>query len=223
MEQHIVKILSIENVTHDVKRFRTERPENYNFTSGQATEVAVNKPGFQNETRPFTFTGLNDWNYLEFTIKIYPDHNGVTRKLSELVPGDSLIIHDVWGTIDYKGPGTFIAGGAGITPFISIFRSLKSRNELWGNRLIFANKTKADIILEEEFKSLLGKCFINILSDEESNGYAHGFITCNFLKDNQSKESKFYYVCGPPPMMSAVEDILKELKIDEKLVIKEGI
>jgi ferredoxin-NADP reductase len=42
----------------------------------------------------------------------------------------------------------FIARGAGVTPFISIFRYLRSKAEIGSNKLIFANKTKADIILE---------------------------------------------------------------------------
>ena len=45
--------------------------------------------------------------------------------ISKLKPGDDLIIRDVWGAISYKGEGVFIAGGAGVTPFISIFRDLK--------------------------------------------------------------------------------------------------
>lgn len=222
MEEHFVKIISIEEVTHDVKRFVVERPAGYNFISGQATEVAINKPGYEDKSRPFTFTGLNEWKNLEFTIKIYNDHDGVTKKLGTLSPSDELIIHDVWGTIEYKGPGTFIAGGAGITPFISIFRYLKSKGELEGNRLIFANKTKADIILKEEFKCLLGENFINILSDEHSNGYAHGFITGKFLKENLGSSS-MYYLCGPPIMMAIVEKELSLLNIDEKFIVKEGI
>ncbi len=221
MEEHFVKIISIEEVTHDVKRFVVERPAGYNFISGQATEAAINKPGYEDKSRPFTFTGLNEWQNLEFTIKIYNDHDGVTKKVGTLSPGDELIIHDVWGTIEYKGPGTFIAGGAGITPFISIFRYLKSKGELDGNRLIFANKTKADIILEQEFKCLLGENFINILSDEHSNGYAHGFITGKFLRENMG--SSMYYLCGPPLMMASVDKELSLLNIDEKFIVKEGI
>lgn len=41
-----------------------------------------------------------------------------------------LILHEVFGTISYQGEGLFIAGGAGVTPFISLFRSLKSKNEI---------------------------------------------------------------------------------------------
>jgi len=122
MEKHIVKILKTEMVTHNVKRFTLEKPKNYSFISGQATDVSINKPGLENELRPFTFTCLNTDPYLEFTIKIYKGHNGVTEKLLDVNSGDELILHDVFGAINYQGPGLFIAGGAGITPFISILR-----------------------------------------------------------------------------------------------------
>jgi ferredoxin-NADP reductase len=52
--------------------------------------------------------------YLEFIIKIYDSNDGVTRELGKLKQGDELLIHDVWGAIEYKGEGVFIAGGAGI-------------------------------------------------------------------------------------------------------------
>src|SRR3989339_1814244 len=113
MEEHIVKILSIEKVTHDVKKITVEKPEGYGFIPGQATEVAVNKINYKDKKRPFTFTGLNEWKNLEFTIKIYKDHNGITDEIGKLIPGDELIIHDVWGAINYKGHGVFIAAGAG--------------------------------------------------------------------------------------------------------------
>src|SRR6187551_1454787 len=116
---HVVKILSVGKVTHDVRAFRITKPVGFTFQPGQATEVSVNKPGWQDEKRPFTFTSLNEWPYLEFTIKIYKDHAGVTNELGKLVAGDELILRDVWGTIQYNGEGYFIAGGAGITPFIA--------------------------------------------------------------------------------------------------------
>ncbi|MDZ7635068.1 MAG: FAD-binding oxidoreductase [Bacteroidales bacterium] len=167
MEEHIVKIISTGSLTHDVKVFRVEKPAGYSFTPGQATDVSVNTPELKNKKRPFTFTGLNHDPYLEFIIKIYTAHKGVTNEIDKLEPGDELIIRNAWGAISYKGPGIFIAGGAGITPFVSIFRDLKTKNQLRSNRLIFANKTKADIIMEEELRELLGPDFINILSEED--------------------------------------------------------
>jgi ferredoxin-NADP reductase len=221
MTQHIVKINSIKHITHDVLRIVTEKPQKHTFTPGQATEVSINKNGWKIEKRPFTFTCLPDSDYLEFTIKTYPSHKGVTNELLQLKKNDSLILHDVFGAITYKGEGVFIAGGAGVTPFISIFRDLNSRNETGNNKLIFANKTRGDIILADEFQKLLGKSFINILSDEKANGYAHGQITEGFLKAHISDSTKNVYICGPPPMMDAIEKQLADLKIDEKLIIKE--
>src|SRR3982751_6393024 len=99
--EYTVKILSIEPVTHDVKQFRTEKPEGYEFVPGQATEVSINKAGWEEERRPFTFTSLNEKPYLEFVIKGYKDHDGVTNQLHQLQKGDELIIRDVWGAINY--------------------------------------------------------------------------------------------------------------------------
>lgn len=221
MESHIVKIKSIEKVTHDVRRFVLEKPDHYTFTPGQATEVAINKDNWREERRPFTFTCLPDDDYLEFTIKTYPIRKSVTNELLSLKPGDELILHDVWGAISYQGEGIFIAGGAGVTPFLSIFRYLHSINKTGDNKLIFANKTKSDIIHEEEFKRLLGDSFINILSDETIEGYEHGYITESLLKRNMSAAKSKFYLCGPPPMMHAVQNILSDLGVGDDSVVVE--
>ena len=222
MGQHIVKIKSINKVTPDVLQILTEKPPSYTFIPGQATDISINNSDWKDEKRPFTFTCLPENNYIEFIIKTYPSHQGVTNQLLQLNKDDELILHDVFGDISYKGEGVFIAGGAGVTPFISIFRYLQSKNEVANNKLIFANKTKADIILEEEFKSLLGKNFINILSDENIDGYANGHITEDFLQANIGDFNKNVYVCGPPPMMDAIEKMLANLHVNERLIIKEA-
>lgn len=221
MKPITVKVKSIQHLTHDVLQIVTEKPAHFKFTPGQATEISINKERWQNETRPFTFTCLPDSDFLEFTIKTYPSHKGVTNEILKLRINEELILHDVFGAITYKSEGVFIAGGAGVTPFISIFRHLQSKNKIGDNKLIFANKTKDDIILEQEFKNTLGKNFINILSDEKADGYAHGLITEGFLKPYIGKSTKNVYICGPPPMMEALEKQLENLNIDKKLIVKE--
>jgi len=221
MEKHVVKILETFFVTHDVKSFIVKRPDNYKFEPGQATELAINKKGWDDKGRPFTFTSLPDDNFLQFIIKIYPSHKGVTNELSSLKAGDEVILHEVFGAITYQGRGTFIAGGAGITPFVSIFRQLQKNTELLGNRLIFANKTKDDIILKEEFEGQLGDDFINILSEEEAKGYPHGKLTKDFLEKNISGHTGRFYVCGPPPMNDAVIEQLNGLGIPDASIVTE--
>jgi len=221
MKQHIVKIKTIKHITHDVLQIVTDKPKNYNFIPGQATEIAINKNGWKDKKRPFTFTCLPENDYLEFTIKTYPSHKGVTNELQQLKKDDELILHDVFGTINYNGAGVFIAGGAGVTPFISIFRDLNSKNEVGESKLIFANKTKEDIILEQEFKEILGNNFINILSEQKSDGYEYGTITMRFIQHNFGGINQYFYLCGPPLMMEFVEKQLQNSNVDEEHIIKE--
>jgi len=132
-----------------VNSFKFIKPESYAIIAGTANDVSINTPELKNQKRSFSFTSLNSNPYLEFTIKIYPKHQGITMLIDKLQVGDELIVRDAWGAIEYKGKGLFIAGGAGITPFIAIFRDLQTKNELEGNRLLFGNRTKEDIIMED--------------------------------------------------------------------------
>jgi ferredoxin-NADP reductase len=207
MEQHILKIQSIAPVTHDVHRIRLDKPAGYRFTPGQATEVSINKAGWENEKRPFTFTCLNTDPYLEFTIKSYP-RNGVTQLIGELKTGDELILRDVWGAIEYKGEGYFIAGGAGITPFIAIFRQLHRDVKAKGNKLFFSNKTGKDIIYKEELETILGEDAVFVITNEKNSPYINAHIDEKFLTTYIKDFTKQFYICGPDPMIKAISEIL---------------
>jgi ferredoxin-NADP reductase len=219
--ENIVKILSIQQVTHDVKCFRFEKPAGFHFVPGQATDVSVNKPGMEKELRPFTFTALTDKPYLEFTIKRYEDHHSVTDCLHRLVPGDELIIREAWGAIEYKGPGYFIAGGAGITPFVAILRSLHHENKIAGNKLFFSNKTAADIIYQQELNEILGDQAVFILTREDNPGYKKARINEEFIKQNISGFSKHFYVCGPDQMVIDVAKALENTGAETESVVFE--
>jgi len=219
--EHVVKIISIKQVTHNVKRFRLEKPGGYHFVPGQATEVSINSPEWKEEKRPFTFTSLNEDPFLEFTIKIYSDHDGVTNALGSLDIDDELIIGDVWGAISYQGQGYFIAGGAGITPFIAILRQLKMQNLVEGNTLFFSNRTSDDIILKDELVDILGANAIFITTQEKSSPYEHGKIDEAFLKMHIDDFSKHFYVCGPDKMISDISSILSRLGAKADAVVFE--
>ena len=215
------RIIAVNQVTHDVKQFRVEKPDGYHFEPGQATEVSINKPQWKEEKRPFTFTSLATDPYLEFVIKLYEDHNGVTNALNELQPGDELILRDVWGAISYQGTGYFIAGGAGITPFIAVLRQLKKENALDGNTLFFSNKTAADIILKNELESMPGLQVVFITTQEEGSTYEHHYIDKEFLTNRITDFKKHFYICGPDKMVSDLNQSLLELGAKPDAVVFE--
>ena len=216
-----VKIISAEYVTHNVKQFRVERPENYTFVPGQATEVSVNLPEWKDKKSPFTFTALPDKPYLEFTIKIYPERHGVTDELSTLRPGDELLLRDVWGAIEYKGPGYFIAGGAGITPFLAILRMLKASNQVADNVLFFSNKRDEDIILGSELKSILGdRAHFNVTQQKDTKNDPRR-IDDAFLRSEVKDFSRHFYICGPDPMIAEINKTLVGLGAKPDAVVFE--
>ncbi|HNM32847.1 MAG TPA: FAD-binding oxidoreductase, partial [Chitinophagales bacterium] len=97
----VVKILKIEHLTHDVLHIVAEKPKGLTYVAGQAVDVSINRPKWENELRAFTFISLPEDEHIEFAIKTYPTHNGVTNQLLSLHAGDELIIGDVFGDIHY--------------------------------------------------------------------------------------------------------------------------
>ena len=219
---HTLAITAITPVARNVFSYDMEKPDGFRFEPGQATEVAIDKDGWRDEKRPFTFTSLPDDDRLQFTIKSYPDHDGVTNQLSKLLVGDRLIVDDPWGTIAYKGKGVFIAGGAGITPFIAIMRQLnETKDGLAGHTLLFANRYERDIILQDELETMPGLNIRHILSEENKSGYDHGLIDRAYLEKVVDDFGQQFYLCGPDPMIKDLKATLTDLGAEPDALVFE--
>jgi ferredoxin-NADP reductase len=220
--QYLVKILDAEFINQDVKRFIVEKPPEYIFIPGQGTEVAINLPEWKDKLRPFTFTNLNSQNYLEFLVKIYPQHKNVTYQLGKTNAGAELIIGEPFGAITYKGPGVFLAGGSGITPFISIFRHLYKAQQLRGNKLIYSNRTVEDVIMFQELQKMLKTDLIPFFSHENKIGFGFNRIDRNYLIAAIKDFSQFFYLCGPDTFVKDLSKILVDLGANlESLVVED--
>lgn len=221
--EHRIKIKKIEHINHNVLHLVTDKPKGYIFKPGQATEVSIDKENWSGKKRPFTFTSLPEHKDLEFTIKVYPSHHGVTEQLEQLQVGDHLLIGDAWGAINYIGPGTFIAGGAGITPFIAIFKDLLQKDALEGNSLFFGNQKEKDIIYKNRLEAWLGDALHIALSEEQHEDYHKGFIDKAFLERNKVEVSEPVYLCGPPAMMEALQTDLHEMGMPKSVLVTEDL
>jgi ferredoxin-NADP reductase len=216
------RILSISDVTHDTRRFVLQRPEGFDFQPGQATEISLDQDGRRDDGHPFTFTSLPADANLEFVIKRYPEHDGMTQRLHQLKAGDNVLLKDVFGAITYKGPGVFLAGGAGVTPFIAILRQLERDKKLAGNTLIFSNKTQADIIEQALWQRMLGDKAIFTLTREHNPAYHQGRIDAKLLQQHvKNIPAARFYLCGPDAMVKDLSATLKKLGASaESLVIE---
>ena len=215
---HKVEILNKEWLTHNVIQLKLERPEGFEYKAGQAIEATLDETGFEDKWSPFTMTSLPTQEKLEFTIKVYPEHKGLTLALSKLNKGESFLISDPFDTFQNKGPSVFIAGGTGVTPFIALLRQLEVDDKVGSSRLFFANKKEKDIFMADEFTQMLGKNFVNVLGEEDKEPYLHGLIDKDFLKKHIDDFDQPFYLCGPPGFSDDIAGYLKELSVGDDLL-----
>ncbi|TXD52023.1 MULTISPECIES: hypothetical protein [unclassified Polaribacter] len=88
-------------------------------------------------------------------------------------------------------------------PIIAILKNLNAENKIANNTLIFTNKTESDIILKKEFDKILGKNFINTLTNKKKDGYDNRRIDSTFLKKIIDFNQHFY-VCESPVFIAAI-------------------
>nr|WP_255574034.1 FAD-binding oxidoreductase [Erythrobacter sp. SCSIO 43205] len=219
---HSLTLKAIRPVTHNTQELTFDRPDGFTFAPGQATDFALDKDGWRDEKRPFTMASLPDAEKLQFVIKSYPDHDGVTEQIGQMEAGDGVIIEEPWGAIEDRGPGTILAAGAGITPFIAILRArLADKGTLDGYRLVFSNSCEKDIILRDELSSMKGLEVIFLVSEEKVEGLHHGQIDGDFLDKIGLEPDSTFYMCGPPEFEDDIAALLKERGVDEGNIVRE--
>lgn len=217
-----VSLLMSRFVTHDTRSFVVTKPAGFEFQPGQGVTLALDHPDWRSEERPFTPTSLPGEDVLEFTIKGYPEHQGVTRELHRLSPGDNLLMSKAFGTIRYQGPGVFIAGGAGITPFLSILRYLAAAGDLEKHSLMFSNQRTADIICEKELRHYFGNAARFTCTRKSGTGYDSQRIDKEYLRTHVADLDQNFYVCGPPEFVEAINTALTELGADAEALVFEN-
>ena len=221
---HDLTLQSRASVTHDTHHLQFRRPRSLSCKPGQAVDLSLMREGFRDQPRPFTPVNGGDEETIDFIIKSYPEHNGVTAQIATLQPKEKVRVSDPWGAIHDAGPGTFIAGGAGITPFIAILRARLAREgTLGGSTLIYSNKTEADIILRDEFEAMEGLETIWLVTDQTDPGpnVKSEKIDRHFLRNHATAANAPFYICGPDAMVDDIEEMLISFGIAKSDIIRE--
>ncbi len=219
---YTLTLQSVETVTHDVNRYRFDKPAGLGIKPGQAVDLALDKDEWGDEKRPFTPTSLPSEGFIEFTIKSYPEHDGVTEQIAKLQPGDQVIIDEPWGAINDEGKGWFIAGGAGVTPMIAILRKrLEDNGTLEGCELIFSNSTEEDIILRKEFEGMPGLKTYFTVTDQKKADVHTGQIDKALLEERIEPGKGKCYICGPDGMVEDIAATLKDIGVSEDDIVIE--
>ena len=94
---------------------------------------------------------------------------------------------------------------------MAIFRQLHQVGLIGKSKLFFSNKTAADIIYKNELIRIFGGNAVFVLTQKGEESYALDFIDQTFLKTHVSQLNKYFYICGPDPMVQGINEILANL------------
>jgi len=157
-----------------------------------------------------------------------------TSYIFNLKKGDKVTISGPFGEFFIKETEremVYIGGGAGMAPMRShlfhLFQSLKTGRKVsfW-----YGARSLREMFYDEEFKDIQ-KRFLNFnynvaLSEPlpEDNwqgptGFIHQVLHDNYLKDHEDPTEVEFYMCGPPPMIAACENMLYDLGVEEEMIV----
>lgn len=147
----------------------------------------------------------------ELTVKALGDY---TTALAEVPPGAYAVLDGPYGAFTserHEGAGfVFVAGGVGVTPLMSMARTLADYEDRRPVLFIYANKRWEDVTYREELERLARRIDLRVVHvlEEPPDGWTgeRGFVTAEVLERHLPPHlGRYqYFVCGPDPMMDAV-------------------
>ncbi len=163
----------------------------------------------------------------KITIRSNPGGFVADKLLDELKVGDEVISSCPQGFFYYEGlrdAKTVIglAGGSGITPFLSMAEAIADGTEDFNLTLLFGSRDEANILFKEELDAIAAKCdkfkVIHVLSEEEKDGFEKGFITADLIKKYAPEGEEYsVFLCGPEAMYKFVKPEIDKLGLPERL------
>lgn len=119
-----------------------------------------------------------------------------------------------------------LAGGSGITPFVSMALAIAEGTEDFELTLLYGSRTREDIVLRDVLKECEKRAngkikIVYVLSDEEIDGYEYGFITKELIQKYKKEGTNSYFVCGPQAMYQFVSKEMSALHIQPKWIRRE--
>ena len=115
-----------------------------------------------------------------------------------------------------------LAGGSGITPFLSMAKAIEDGTEDFNLVLLFGSRDEKNILFKDELDRIAAACpkfkVVHVLSDEEKEGYEHGFITADIIKKYAPEGEEYsVFLCGPEAMYKFLKHEIKKLGLPERL------
>jgi len=205
----------------------------YRFTAGQYVNIKLTLDG--NEIRrAYSICSAPESRELRIAIKAVCDGAFSQFANTKLKEGNILEVGTPEGKFTFEPDANRLknyaafAAGSGITPIMSIIKTVLANEPKSTFVLVYGNKTPDSTIFHDELHELqlkyVGRFFVHfIYSQAKIDGELFGRIeksTVNFVLNSKHKELEFdkFYLCGPENMINTVSNVLKEHNIKESAI-----
>jgi len=200
------------------------------FVAGQFAWLTARTSPFSFRDHPFSFSSSAEvHDRLEFTIKELGDF---TATIKDFQPGERVYVDGPYGTFDidqHDAPGyVMIAGGIGAVPVMSILRTMADRQDLRPVVFFYGNPDWESVTYREELNLLQGRLNLRVIHtlSRPPEGWQGetGYVTREVLERHllADHEDWHYFICGPIPMIAAVERELVAMGVPLKMIHTEN-
>ena len=220
IEKHRFSLAALNRLERATEVVLEPKKQMFPFEAGQFAFITINAAGFK-EPHPFTISSGAKEDRLRFTIKALGDY---TRRVQqELTTGGDVDIEGPYGKfnpLNGRDKQVWVAGGIGITPFLSAMRSMEPGH---GKTILFyyCVRTADEALFFDELKeraAQVGGVTISRLDSDKGERIDANAIKADIGSGMGDWE---FYFCGPKPMTAAVCEGLSNLGVSKRRFHKE--
>src|SRR5229473_5159731 len=216
------KLLNRVEVAEGTMAFHFEKPSQFDFKPGQSADVTLPNPpetDSEGNTRTFSIASSPFENQLMFATRMRA--TAFKRSLKKVPLGTEVKIDSAMGSFtlhkNSAKPAVFLAGGIGITPFLSIVRQADHDRLLHKLHLFYSNRCPEDApfldvlqMLEKTKPNLRLVCTMTEMSKSKKEWKGEtGLINQEMLSEHLTNlQGPIYYIAGPPAMVAGLRKLL---------------
>lgn len=192
------------------------------YLPGQYANLDV--PGEGGHHRSYSFSTMAGSDRVSFLIRNVPGGlmSGFLKERAK--PGEALTLNGPFGSFYLRAverPVLMLAGGTGLAPFLAMLDKLaQSQEAKHPIHLIYGVNTDRDIVEQETLaaftKKLPNFSFDVVVVDANSAQPKKGYVTHHITPQHLNEGNVDIYLCGPPPMVEAVSQYLRDVKVECK-------
>ncbi len=214
-------VKTVEALTHDITRLVLRVEGGFEFTPGQYVDLWI--PGSEGTARrSFSMANVPGEGLIELMIKRYPGGKLSGMLEGAIEPGMELVLTGPYGAFRLRAgerPILMVAGGSGMAPILSVLRQLSAEGCERPVRFFYGARTSDDLFHVDEVNAL-GASLSDFRFEPIVERFVHEAVDEYLAAGELSAPD--VYMCGPPPMVEAAEEMLiAKHKLDEQRIFQD--